>query len=211
MCTKCHRGRGIGPFLLLILALAGCGGAGSAVGAAPTVATPTTPTTVLPAGAPACHANQLAGQFRAGSPATGNATGALLLRNVSPAACTLLGPVGFAGLDAQGMRIAATKKRSPQTLAPSVLPPNTPSAPPGVAPTAGAYLELLLLGAYRDDPTAANGLCSAADAVTPSQFAVAVGAVSVSVANYDPAGVGGWTAMFGCHGDIVAGDAALSS
>jgi hypothetical protein len=210
MCTKCHRGTGIGPLLLLMLALAGCGGAGSAV-RAQTLATATTPTAAIPAGAPACQANQLAGQFRAGSRATGATTGSLLLRNVSPAACTVRGPVGFAGLDAQGMRIAATKKRSPQTLAPSVLPPNTPASPAGSAPTAGAYLELLLLGFYRDDPTAANGLCSAANEVTPSQFVVAVGAVSVPVANYDPAGVGGVTAMFGCHGDIVAGDAFLSS
>ena len=127
-----------------------------------------TPTALIPAGIPACHANQLAGQFRAGGYATGNATGELLLHNVSP------------------------------------------MAPPGVEPTVGAYLVLLLIGAYRDDPIAANGLCSAANEVTPSQFVIAVGVVSVQVANWDPAGVD-FKSLYGCHGIILGEGASLSS
>jgi hypothetical protein len=210
MCSKCYQGTGVGPLLLLILALlAGCGGAASAVRAAPTLASPTTEAAVNRAGVPACHANQLAGQFRAGGYATGNITGELLIHNVSPAACTVHGQVSFSGIDAQGERIAATKMNQPQILAPAVLPPNTPAAAPGVEPTAGAYLVLLLIGIYRDDPTAANALCSAANEVTPSQFVIGVGAVSVQVANLDPAGLD-FKALYGCHGFILGEGASVS-
>jgi hypothetical protein len=176
----------------------------------PAVSTSTPPTAVSPTSAPVCQPNQLAGQFRAGGLATGNVIAELLVRNMSPSACTLQGRVDFYGTDAQGQRIAPTKMNQPQTLAPTVLPPDTPVAPPLVEPTAGAYLVLPIIGFYRDDPTAANGLCSTANEVTPSQFVIVVGAVSLHVANYDPAGRD-FKAMYGCHGLIVGQGASLAS
>jgi hypothetical protein len=169
-----------------------------------------TPTVTISLGVPACVSNQLSGQFRAGGYATGNATGEILLRNVSSSACALHGNVGLSGQDAHGQRIAATEMNQPRVLAPVILPPHTPMASPGVEPTAGAYLVMLLIGAYRDDPTSANGVCSDANEVTPARLVLSVGAVVVPVANDDPEGVG-FTAMYGCHGVILGEGAALSS
>jgi hypothetical protein len=83
-------------------------------------------------------------------------------------------------------------------------------APLLVGPKAGAYLTLSLMGAYRDDPTAANALCSAANEVTPAQFVFAIGTVSVQVANMDPASPS-FKTISGCHGAIFASGASLSS
>jgi hypothetical protein len=169
-----------------------------------------TPTATIPLSVPACVSNQLAGQFIAGGYATGNATGEILLRNVSLSACTIHGNVGLSGQDAHGQRIAATKMNQPRVLTPVILPPHTPMASPGVEPTASAYLALLLIGAYRDDPTSANGVCSDANEVTPVWLVLSVGEVVVPVANDDPTGVG-FKAMYGCHGVILGEGAALSS
>lgn len=169
-----------------------------------------TPTAAIPLSVPACMSNQLAGQFFASGYATGNATGEILLRNVSSSACVIHGNVGLSGQDAHGQRIAATKMNQPRVLAPVILPPHTPMASPGVEPTAGAYLVMFLIGAYRDDPTSSNGVCSAANEVTPAWLVLSVGAVVVQVANDDPTGVG-FKAMYGCHGVILGEGAALSS
>lgn len=161
-------------------------------------------------GAPACQPNQLALQLRTGGFATGNDTGELLVRNISPSVCSLQGKVDFYGVDAQGKRIAGSRMNQPQTLAPMELPPNTPAVPPGAQEAPGAYLVMGILGAYRDDPSASNGLCSAANEVTPSQLVLVVGSVTLQVANYDPAG-GTNKSMYGCHGVILGEGVSLSS
>lgn len=199
--------------LVVMLALAACGptqasGAGktATVGApAPTVAATLPPT---PSAQP-CQATQLAGQFRAVSPATGNVTGEILVRNTSDTACAVQGNVDFYGIDAQGQRLAGGSMNQPESLAPVVLPPNTPVLPSGVEPTPGAYLVMFVMGAYRDDPTAPGLVCTAANEITPAKLVVAVGSIRVSATNYDAAG-GHFPSMVGCHGKILGEGASLS-
>jgi len=201
--------------LVIMLAVVACGPAQAP--SAQKTATPgpsstivvRTPTATLTPSEPACQITQLAGQFRAGSPATGNVTGGILLRNSSATACGVQGTVDFYGVNAQGQRVPGSGMYQPQTLALVVLPPNTPVLPPSVAVTPGAYLVMSLTGAYRDDPTAPNGLCSATNEITPARLVLSVGSISVSVTNYDAAG-GHFPSMMGCHGKIIGGDAFLS-
>ena len=202
--------------LVVMLAVVACGPAqASSAGKTTAFHTPSpvsvaTPTVALTPSAPACQVTQLAGQFRAGSPATGNVTGEILLRNTSATACALQGKVDFYGVDAQGQRVAGSGMNQPMTLPLVVLPPNAPVLPPSVEATPGAYLEMFLIGAYRDDPTAPNGLCSAANEVTPAQLVISVGSIIVRVTNYDAAG-GHFPSMMGCYGRILGEGASLSS
>ena len=200
--------------LVVMLGMAACSSAQAQNTAKTTTSAPsptsvTTPTPTIAPRAQACQQTQLAGQFRAGSPATGNTTGEILVRNTSTSACAMLGNVDFYGVDAQGNRIAGSGMNGHVTLAPSILPPNTPTEPAGVEPTPGDYLVMFLLGAYRDDPAAPNGLCSAANEVTPAQLALSVGNITVRVTNYDAAG-GHFPSMMGCHGMILGEGASLS-
>jgi hypothetical protein len=174
--------------------------------------TPTPTATPLP-DAPDCRASQLAAQFGMGGVGTGNMFGTILLRNVSATACSMEGAQRFYGVDAQGRRVTVNHFNQLQSLARVVLPPPTPVSLPGVSPTPGAYLEILIMGAYRDDWTTAgeNGLCTAASEVMPARFVVTIGAVTLRLPNYSPvAGWAGFHGVEGCHGAIGAGGALLT-
>lgn len=196
--------------LALALTLAGCatataGGASTAQNIAPT-ATPAA-TDTPPTNAPICQPNQLSTTFELGSPATGNMTGSIWVWNTSATACSLEGPISFAGLDAQRRIIAGVKLNQPQSIStPIVLPPHTPAFPQGVSPAPDDYLTWLIIGAYRDDPNGVNALCSPANEVTPAWFVVTVGTVALTVKNYAAQSIMmGLHSIEGCHGAIFSG------
>lgn len=209
--VRAHTCGGGAIALLCAYLLAGC----SAAAAPKTAPTPSASTTLMsvPTDAPpitmGCRPNQLVGQFIAGGLGTGNQFAEILVRNVSPSACSLQGSVGFSGIDAHGERIAGVRMNQPETLRSVTLPPATPAVPPGVAPASDAYLVMYLMGAYRDDPNAPNGLCSVANEITPSQFVTSIGDVSIHVVNDDRAGIS-FKSLEGCHGAILGEGAALS-
>lgn len=207
------RGAG-GLALLCALTLAACSPGGATAPAVATVPSftrpPEPPTATATPAPPLCQARQLAIQFTAGGLGGGNVFGALFVRNVSSTACALQGKVGFQALDASGRRIAASGMSQAETLSLVVLPPHTPPLAHGAQPTSGAYLTFSVMGAYRDDPNPPNDLCPTANEVTPAQFALSVGGVSLQVANDDPAGYQ-FKSIDGCDGRIFGGDAALSS
>ncbi len=194
--------------LIMSLALAGCttamaGGASTTLKISPT-ATPAA-TDTAPPNAPTCQPGQLSTAFEMGPPATGNMTGSIWVWNMSATACSLEGAVSFVGLDAQRQRIANVGMNQLTLTTPVVLPPHTPALAPGVAPAPGEYLTWLILGAYRDDPNSANGLCSSANEVTPAWFVVTVGSISIKVKNYTAQTIMGLHSIEGCHGAIFSG------
>jgi hypothetical protein len=193
--------------LALALPLAGCAATTGGVSTTPKIAQTATPAAsdTAPPSAPICQPSQLSTAFEMGSPATGNLTGSIWVWNTSVTACSLEGAVSFAGLDAHHQPIVGVKMNQSATLSLMELPPHTPALSPGVAPAPGAYLEWTILGAYRDDPNSANGLCASANEVTPAWFVVTVGAVSLSVKNYTAQSVVGLHAIEGCHGTILSG------
>lgn len=200
--------------LLTIFVLAACDSGGPTRAAHATATSTSTAVSIPPtsnalASVPACQVSQLAMQFFEGSPATGNVTGSLLIRNTSANPCSLQGAVDFYGADAQGQRLAG-RMSNPTTLAIVELPPNTPAFTEGASPTAGAYLIMLVLGAYRDDPNGPNALCAPVNEVTPAYLVVTLGSVTLKAANYDPH-ADPFHEIYGCHGAIFAGAPRLSS
>ena len=211
---------------LLALGLAACGPAArSSMGSGPvdsntsnplpsslrTYPTETPTITPVPA-APDCVASQLAATFWEGLVGAGNMFGTILLRNTSASACSMEGAQTFYGVDAQGRRDTPGMSQ-PYTLARVVLPSRTPAPSETAGPTPGAYLEISIIGGYRDDGTdgGINGLCTAANEVVPATFVVTLGSVTLRVANYSPvAGWAGFHSIEGCHGAIGGGDAFLS-
>lgn len=219
------RARGHLAIVVGMLALVACGpapagaarassGADDATPAAPLRAYPTETPTITPVPpAPDCAASQLATQLIVAGPATGNLTGSILIWNSSPTACSMSGAVGFAGLDATGAPIAAVQMNRPRTLASVYLPPDAPTPVRGVEPAAGAYLDMLVIGAYRDDPTdsATNGMCAAVNEVTPAAFLLTIGPVALRIPNDDPQpNLWGNHALYGCHGAILGEGIGLS-
>lgn len=218
----------LGFVLLLTLALAACAPATSSrVEATPatgasgdplssslrTYQTPTPTNTPIPS-APDCLASQLAGQFWLGGVGTGNMFGTIVMRNISSTACSMEGNQRTYGVATNGARVTTSLQSPPLPLERVVLPPHTPAASPETDLTPRAYLEIFLIGAYRDDPTGSSTayLCTAANEVTPARFVVTIGLATLRVVNYDP--VPGWANMHaieGCHGAIGAGSAFLSS
>jgi hypothetical protein len=167
--------------------------------------------TPISAGAPSrsCRSPDLAGQFRGGGYATGNDFGEILIRDVAASPCMIGGALGFTALDMAGRPIGRATLNLPSTIPPTVLTANTRSARDGNAPTIRAYLIVPLIGAERDDPTTANGLCNLNDEIRPTTLIVEIGSVCVPVANYDPNSPQ-VTAVYGCHGTVLAEGASIS-
>ncbi|HEX9036155.1 MAG TPA: hypothetical protein VF808_04110 [Ktedonobacterales bacterium] len=201
--------------LALLASLALLAGCASSTGANATN-TPASGQASTPTATPRamdCQISQIAATFRIGEASAGDMFATIYLRNISAEPCALEGEVGFYGVDASGARIKGTGMNQPVWLMPVVLPPHTPAPPLSVSPTPGAYVEVIFIGAYRDDPTNAsgNGLCSAANEVTPARFVVSIGTVTMRVANDDPqSGRPDLTSVEGCHG-VILGESASHS
>lgn len=167
------------------------------------------PTATSQPTSPPCASSQLAARVGVGGLGAGNELGSVSIRDVSSSACGLQGAVTLVALDAHGQPIPAIKMSQPTTLAYVSLPPNTPATPPSGSDGAGDYVVLGLMGAYRDDPSASNGLCSQANEVVPAQFMVTIGSVSIKAPNYD-ADSRSLKSMEGCHGQIAGVNIGLS-
>lgn len=166
------------------------------------------PTATPQPSSPACASGQLAGRVWVGGVGAGNVLGGVSIRNISFTPCSVQGTVTLTALDAHGQPIPGIAMAQPTTLAYATLPPNTPATPPSGSSAAGKYVEVGLMGEYRDDPKT-GGLCGAADEVTPARFVVTLGTVSIQATNNDPASLS-FKAIKGCRGQISGQGASLS-
>lgn len=135
---------------------------------------------------PPCQSSQLAARLGIAGVGAGNVLGAVLIRNISSAPCSVQGTVTLTALDAQGQAIAGIAMVHPTTLPYATLPPDTPATPPSGSSASGAYVMVRMMGEYRDDT---NGPCSAANEVVPAKFAVTIGASAWSQPTTTPPAV----------------------
>lgn len=176
--------------VLAVAALGGCGGPHAVARPGPSVAGCTTAT--------------LQARFVGGGLGTGNDFGAVVVWNTGPRPCRLAGPVGFSALLASGAVDPVATANRPVQLATVVLPARMP------APTAGQgedrYLVADLMGPERDDPAQSDGLCRAADKVTPKTLLLSIGPVRLSVRNLDRWSHPDVPSIYGCHGRVLLED-----
>lgn len=155
--------------------------------------------------ASACTAAQLAVDFRDGGAGAGNDFGGIVFRDVSAAPCKLAGTVSVTGIGAAGN--ADTRTIMARFTGPGVLSPHAPKVPAGAAPSPGelAYW-WSLMAAYRDDPSASNGLCQP-HWVIPVAWRVTLWRASTfTVPNADHGNAAGWDptgSLITCQGNVT--------
>ena len=153
--------------------------------------------------APACQADQLRLDYRAGGAGAGNDFGLIVFRDVARTPCRLSGQVAITGVDAAGR--AVTNTATAFFAAPGVLSPDTARVRDGAgAPPASMVYSWSLVAEYRDDPASPGGLCT--DRVIPVAWRVSLpGGFTVTVPNADSGSpFGGSAGLVTCRGRLGA-------
>ena len=139
-----------------------------------------TVTIIVSTGTPpaTCAPEQLAVDYRGVTFGTGMNFAPLAIRDTSPTACTLVGPVTIVGLDAAGRTVT---NRQDFPVAPAlVLTARASKLGPGGTVPSGVSIAWIPLSAQLFD---AGGVC--ADTVVPSTWSVSIGGTSMLVPNGD--------------------------
>lgn len=203
-------------FLSLVLGLAvlasfsGCQHGARHTAASPTTMDATTSSSTSPQRlARACTLNQVALAYRGGGLATGNDFGSIVVRDVSPTACTLMGKIAVTPLDRRGHPITI---RSGEPLDVTVPAPGIGLTPNATAPIAGQNLpagmvepSVVLSGGERDDPEPPNGICAPTNEVQPASWRVSLLGGTLTVENRDvsaPTEEGFAAGLYGCRGSF---------
>jgi hypothetical protein len=109
--------------------------------------------------APPCSASQLAASYLGGSPGAGNFLGVIAIRDISPRACLLAGPIRVVGLGRSGL--PDTSAVAPLIGFQAILSPRAAALPAdGTWPPADVVATIQLIAEYRDDPSSPDGLCT---------------------------------------------------
>jgi hypothetical protein len=203
--------------LCSLLAIAGCSGQGTSNGTAarpapaqPAVAAqPATEAqpTQASAAPPTCALADLGSVFRAGIPGAGNDFATIVLWDKSADTCRLTGVLTVVGLDTADAVVTNPVRYT--------VPGSGELTPHGTAPAADGTLQagesvasIVISAEYRDDPTSANGLCTAHQ-LEPASFRVTLSSGgSLTLANialatrtegHDPTSNGG---LATCRGKL---------
>jgi hypothetical protein len=150
-------------------------------------ALPANPSTASPLAvndAPSCDSAALALDFSSGGTGAGNDFALIGIRDVANASCELTGPITVTGVDQTGRAVTQTLTYSVQ--ASLVLTASAPPGLPGLPTPPGVVTAVVTLGAgYRDDPSAADGVCSS-NRVVPTDWHLAFpDSGSRTVLNFD--------------------------
>ncbi len=144
--------------------------------------------------APACAAPQLRATYRSAAAIRGSDFGAVVIRDIGRAPCTLSGLIRIQGIGATGRPVTnAFRSRLPAavTLGPNAapIPDNAPS--PNVIPQPPAELAgaIWLAAVYRIAPNSPAGTLCRPHWIVPTAWRVTLpGNLSVTVSNADPGG-----------------------
>ena len=187
--------RCVGAALIALVACA-CQSSHSTALPAKVSASPPSPASVAASSASAsqmptsrsCNVHDLTVDFRGGGLGTGNDFATLVVRDISPNPCRLVGKAVIVPIDIKGKPIHTyfpiNALAVPAGLTLSAL---SPSVPTGQTATDGRVRAALFLGgAERDDPRPPHGSCPAAVEITPASWRVQVVGGVLIVANHDP-------------------------
>jgi hypothetical protein len=158
-------------------------------------------------GVRSCRRHQLRVQFEEGGNATGQNFGTVLIRNIGATRCVMTGRVAFAAYYASRLRDNNTSVDRPRRPRSYILPPRVPRRMKQ-RPSRG-YLAAVLMGADRDDPRRANGICAYRDERAPETLVVRIGSETLHVSNngprssYPQPNSPRQGAVYGCHGVIT--------
>jgi hypothetical protein len=179
--------------------------------ATPTRSRPTLKVSAVPLSepAPTCRSEQLESAFRGGGYGTGNDIADVLVRNTARPPCRLHGHVHFTAAYASGRtdRPARAERNagfSPQfsSRAISVTLGDAARRSPHDGLTL-RYLDIVMMGAEREDPRPPNGECHARDERTPRWLDIRIGRTQVHVLNEGPLGPADLPSVYGCRGQIT--------
>jgi hypothetical protein len=153
-----------------------------------------------------CRRDQLRAQFGEGGNGTGSDFAGILIRNVSEAPCSVKGRLAFTAYSAVGIRDANTSIAQPRSPRTYVLPAKVARYTRQRNPR--GYLDALLMGQERDDPTQPNAVCRTKDERAPAVLVIRIGLLRFRVTNdgprsdYPQPNSPRPGAVYGCHGII---------